>query len=95
MTKLERVELLGAMKENHFELGVKLSAQSKYDEAVKEYERVRRSDPNFEQAQLNLKWISFWTRSKSDEFISRDENRWNPGRRLSQRFTRKEDQTWR
>ncbi|MDA2936911.1 hypothetical protein MYX75_01435 [Acidobacteria bacterium AH-259-A15] len=77
-------------RKDHFALGIKLSAQGKYPEAVTEYEQVGTSDPNFNQAQMNLKWISYWAGSMSDNFISQDQNRWKPGKKvLSQRLTKR------
>lgn len=78
------------LEKDHFQLGLKFSAQGKYDEAAKEYEQVQTDDPNFKQAQTNLKWMSYWTGSVSDKFISRDQNRWKPGTKLfSRRLRRK------
>ncbi|MDA2929844.1 hypothetical protein MYX84_07855 [Acidobacteria bacterium AH-259-O06] len=77
------------IRKDHFELGIKLSVQGKYPEAAKEYEQVGRSDPNFKQAQLNLKWISYWAGSVSDKFISQDQNRWKPGKKLFSRRLRR------
>ncbi|MDA2925957.1 hypothetical protein MYX78_01790 [Acidobacteria bacterium AH-259-G07] len=76
-------------RKDHFELGIKLSARGKYAEAVKEYEQVGTNDPNFNQAQTNLKWISYWTGLMRDKSISGDKNRRKPQKLLSQRLIKK------
>lgn len=80
---------MSEIKKDHFELGIKLSAQGRYAEAVKEYEQVGRSNPNFKQAQTNIKWISYWIASMSDKSVSDNKNRQKPLKLLSQRLAKR------
>ncbi|MBC8343384.1 MAG: hypothetical protein H8E61_05345 [Bacteroidetes bacterium] len=69
-------------EENYFETGIKSCAQGKIEKAMIAFEHVLENDPNYMQAQKNLKWISYWYSAEYDEIISKDQNRWQPGKKM-------------